>query len=235
LVLRNTENNRKNSIYFTKTMADPDVLHAVDSHHEDNNNNVPLVNRVQVQLDEFFNCLSREWVSPVWMNMHTGILAHEIGTPHKPTNIIAFISNKKRSLLSSDYAFFDRDTFPPPSLPYSKEDGTAAFHRLLHEIGTATREAGFDLVSNGRIGASRLSQRTNSMNTGPLLDAWEVECPRRSRYKQNFTPKPHTSYRSTSLHSDRRLNSRGKKGVKEARRATTTRPLCKEEQCPFFL
>ena len=191
------------------------------------------IDDAQFQLDNFFNCLNDKWVAPILMPMHHGLLPHAASSTEQ-IDIVEFMSNKKRSYVYSDAAYFDRNAYPPPSTPYNPTIMAERYSLLLKDVVSQARDGGFELVGHGRVTKKCLSTCSNSTNSGRPLDGWVVECKRKICYKTKASQDGDTEpiYRESSLHYDS-LNSRGVKGLSMAKRTNTNRAMSKENACPF--
>lgn len=182
------------------------------------------------------------------MDMHVG-LDCQYASSTTETDINEFLGDKRESLLLGSYAYFSREKYAPPLPAADKKMAYVTFQLLYHDLITAARVSGFELVQKGRVPDSQLKKLKDTSRSGHPLDAWDLICGRYYTYgsrlgrhatkedccsigTDNANPgmPDITDYRRTKLHGDR-WNTRGPLGKSMLRKRNTNKATNKDDCC----
>ena len=205
---------------------------------DDNNDCTNLHDRIQYELDRYFNSLETEWVSPMTFPMHTGDDCISTATT-MDVDICVFIGwLPQADHIKGYYAYFNRNEFPPCTDPSTVFDEQGSFSILRARISRAAIANGFSIVMNGNTNKKSLANRKAfPMGSEPPYMSRTFMCDRYRRYNKKRKQPPGNSiemeHRNISLHNDKRGNSRGIDGKKGLRKVVTNRALKNEDTCSF--
>ena len=118
-----------------------------------------LHDRIQYELDRYFNSLETEWVSPMTFPMHTGDDCISTATT-MDVDICAFIGwLPQADHIKGYYAYFNRNELPPCTNPSTVFDEQGSFSMLRACISRAAIANGFSIVMNGNTNKKSLANR----------------------------------------------------------------------------
>ena len=170
----------------------------------------------------------------MFFRVHLGLLCATDSTTHL-IDITKFLcaENLPNCPIAStgDFAFFDRQQFPPPSDP-TEDDPFAVLRPHLEK---AAHQAGFQLVSDGCETPQKcLAKKRHPLGCEPPIASIRFVCNHhRIHRKRKLATQPHSlPLRKTSLHNDKRGNSRGSVGLKSLRK-TNSNVADASCVCPF--
>ena len=131
----------------------------------------------------------------------------------------------------SDFVFFDRTIFPPPVCLLTSD----LFQGVRSALEVAAIQAGFELVSQG---AAHSKTRLASMKFPDNIDhpfaSIRFTC---NRFRKHTTVEPSLvnvpKLQCTSLHNNKKGNSRGIQGLGAPRKRTSQKSFTNEFTCSF--
>ena len=192
-----------------------------------------LHDQLHEQLDLFFATLGTEWQSPLEFSLHVGPDCATTTTTYR-VDICKFLSGQPTDCpltLIYEFAYFSRTEFPPPS-----DNTSDPFGSLRLALESASRQAGFELVSQGSaISKKLLETRPFPIDSAPPIASIRFTCKKYRTFRQRkvATESSVAAYRKTSLHNDKKLNSRGSDALSRPRKGTSQKSFSSELTCPF--